>query len=120
MERSTADILVKLYAVLSWLCAITLVFVAMIFSLFLGIMDSMMQNSIAGVRFLMSGFFFVFAIFFFFIGVGLWRYQEWARIATIVLSALVIVSGLLSPMPLYMSLYMLAMFGGPFGVFALA
>lgn len=101
MDTKTADIFVKVYAVLFWLGALFGLIggVGLLVggSLFGGMVAGM--GEIPGLGAAMGGLFIVFAIIMlglavleFFIGLHLWQHKNWARIAALVFSALGVLS----------------------------
>ncbi len=121
LEKKTADIFVKIYAVLFWIGALfgAIGGIAMLFggSLMGGAMGSMMgYGAVSG---LFGGLFVVLAIILlalavleFFVGLHLWQHRNWARIAAIVFSCL----GVLS----IFSLNILGLIIGGFGLYLFA
>jgi hypothetical protein len=90
MDKSTAEIIVKVYAVITWITAF-FTLIGALFLLGIGSMmgtmssDSMLVGALgaaAGVFLLALG------VFEAFVGWGLWKRQPWSRIAAIVVSVL--------------------------------
>ena len=97
MERDTAEIIVKVYAVLAWLGAL----VGLLGALFFfgigsfGGMGAMMGDAsaigggfLAGLGIIFAIIMLAIAVFEAFVGYGLWTKTSWARVAAIVLSVL--------------------------------
>lgn len=97
METETAQTVVKIYAVLSWISAAFGVIGGLLLFLFTLFMGSMMSipNVPGGVTVAVGGLFTAIAILlialgvvYFLIGKGLWNRRPWARIAAIVVSVI--------------------------------
>lgn len=93
MEKSTAEVIVKVYAIIAWLGALVALIGA--FALFFGgsllslVMPVGISAGITGALAIALGIFFLaLAIFYVFVGFGLWNHSSWARIAVIVMSVL--------------------------------
>jgi len=97
MDRSTAETVVKIYAILAWLGALLslgvglmMMFGSAFFSSF-GMMagyPAMMGNLWAGFAIVVGIVMLVFAALYVVAGLGLWLHKEWARILALVLSVL--------------------------------
>ena len=97
MEKDTAETIVKVYAVLAWISAL-IAAVAGIGILvggsimggfgMMGGRNMITSGFLAGLAVIFAIFLLVMAIFYVFVGVGLWNKKDWARIAAIVFSVL--------------------------------
>src|SRR4051812_6313170 len=97
MDKNTAEMIVKIYAVLCWLGALFSV-IGGIALMFLGsfaglggygMMGGGYGSSMwAGLGVLAGIVLFALAVLYVFVGLGLWNHREWARITAIVLSVL--------------------------------
>jgi hypothetical protein len=95
VETSTAETIVKIYAVLVWFGALFAVIfgVAVLtwgsFMSSVGMMNGFAAGGLAGVvGIIISLLFFALAILYFIAGLGLWKHRNWARILTLVLAVL--------------------------------
>lgn len=102
MDKSTAETVVKVWAILSWIGAglSAIGAIGMLFFAGSGMMMLLPDLDEVGAETGAMGAFGIFfavlmigfAVLYFFVGLGLWRRQNWARITTIVLSVLSLLS----------------------------
>lgn len=94
MNTSTAETIVKVWAILTWIGAAFTALGAlgmMFFSSMMGGMmglDALSSGAIAGFGIVGGVLMLGFAVLGYFIGSGLWKHQSWARIVTLVFSVL--------------------------------
>ncbi len=111
MDKKTADIWVKVYAILTWIGVFAMIF----FGIFLIASGPTIQNIaasleseisteliagtalIAGTVALAMGIvLLIFSVFFIFFALALWKHKEWSRIVAIIFSVFAIFSGIVS------------------------
>jgi len=100
MDKNTAETVVKIYAVLAWVGAFFSVIGALAL-MGLGALGGGMMSGyygmmgggwLAGIGVFFGVFMIALAVLEVFVGLGLWRKQEWARIVTLVFGALGVLS----------------------------
>lgn len=104
MDKKTADIWVKVYAILTWIGVFAMIF----FGIFLIASGPTIQNIaasleseistelIAGTALAMGIVLLIFSVFFIFFALALWKHKEWSRIVAIIFSVFAIFSGIVS------------------------
>jgi len=104
MDKKTADIWVKVYAILTWIGIFAMIF----FGILLIASGPMIQNIaasleseistelIAGTALAMGIVLLIFSVFFIFFALALWKHKEWSRIVAIIFSVFAIFSGIVS------------------------
>jgi len=100
MEKGTAEVIVKIYAILAWLGALFCVIGGLVIIVGGGILGSLdaafgtgVMGGIFGALGVVLGIFMLaLAVLEVFVGIGLWKHQNWARIVTLVFSALGVLS----------------------------
>lgn len=104
-SKSTMPVGVKVLSVLSYIGALLLLIAGIFLLIGSGFIASMISTAFPTLSILGTGLFIFLGILFilwavldYFIGRGLWRGQNWARILLIVLSALSLVSSLTNPL----------------------
>lgn len=104
METSTAETINKVYAILTWLGAVLLLIAAVVLfaagtlggALGAGFGLTPEESAVlAGAGIVFSILLLAFAIFSVFLGIGIWRKRNWARIVAVIFAVLGIVSGLM-------------------------
>lgn len=95
MDKNTAQTVVKVLAVLYWIGA-ALTIIAGLFMLFggsaLGLISGLAGGLLAGLIAVMGVVFLIVGALYVFVGYGLWKFKNWARITAIVLAVLGLIS----------------------------
>lgn len=108
MDKKTADIWVKVYAILTWIGVFVLILTMIFFGILLIASGPTIQNIaasleseistelIAGTALAMGIVLLIFSVFFIFFALALWKHKEWSRIVAIIFSVFAIFSGVVS------------------------
>ncbi len=98
MDKSSAQTIVKVFAILNWIGAASSVIMALIFFAGGGLIASLFGSGggLLGALVAAGGVvFLVLAVVSIVLGIGLWKLRSWARILVIVLGALAVVAGIM-------------------------
>jgi hypothetical protein len=123
MESKTATIFVRVFAVFAWISALFSLLAALAFMVGGPLLDAMfldegLSGATVAVSTVLGAVALCFGVLYFFLGLGLWRHQNWARIAALVFAWIGIIMIVLSIPSLFQPPYPVA--GWLFGAAILA